>query len=141
MPDFNDLADRLLTDMSRADWRDADLIRAAGNRRGRVQLAVNVAAVAVVAVVAVLLLANAALPHGGATAASPPSSRPAASQPPSPSGPPAGPTRQGTIPSGALLTPADLWPVFAGLASQYAQPYSPNPFAGCGPDDAPAPAP
>lgn len=138
MPDFNDLADRLLTDMTRADWRDAELIRAAGNRRGRARLAGTVAAVAVVAVVAVLLLANAALPRGGAPAASPSSAQAASpSVTPSPSDPSAGPVRQGTITSDALLNPADLEPVFAGPASPYAQPYSPNPFVGCGPDGLP----
>jgi hypothetical protein len=149
MPDFNDLADRLLTDMSRADWREADLIRAAGNRRGRARLAMTTATVAVVAVVAVLLLANATLPRGGSQGAGPapsqtvtPSRTVAQSPPvtPSPTVPPsrtAEPTRQGTIPPGALLTAADLRPTFSGLDSPFAQPYSANPFMACGPDGLP----
>jgi hypothetical protein len=147
MPDFNDLADRLLTDMSTADWRDADLIRAAGNRRGRVELAVTAATIAVVAVVAVLLLANSTLLPGGNPGLGPAASRSGTPGPsvvanptPSPAVTPSpadGPARRDTIPLGALLTPADLRPVFAGLGSPYAQPDFPNPFLGCGPDGLP----
>ena len=148
MPDFNDLADRLLTDMSQADWRDADLIRAEGSRRGRARLAMTAATVAVVAVVAVVLLANAAFPRGAGPAVPPaaspsvaasPSGTTGSSAPPSPSAPPslaAGPP-QGAIPPGALLTAADVRPAFTGLDSPYAQPGTPNPFLTCGPDGLP----
>lgn len=148
MPDFNHLADQLRTDLSHTDWPDADLIRAAGNRRARTQRALTTTTVVVVvAVVAVLLLTHPTLPHHGNIAVGPAASqsqRPhtPTTPPPTPTTPttpgqPTRPVEQGTIPPGALLTTADLTPTFTGLNSPYTQPYSPNPFLGCGPDGLP----
>ncbi len=144
MPDFNHLADQLLTDMSGADWLEADVIRSAGNRRGRVQLlmTVSMAAAVVVTAVAVVLANPTLLPSNNASVA------PAASQgrtlspsvtpsTASTSGPSTGPTQQRTIPPDALLTTAKVGPAFSGLEPPFAQPYTPNPFIGCGPDGLP----
>jgi hypothetical protein len=166
MPDFNHLADQVFTDMSRADWPEADLIRTEGSRRGRVQLAISttvaitttvaaVVAAVVVATVAAVVLSNGTWLRGSVPAVAPtvsqsntpgptvtPNQTPSRSISPVPStgpttGATTGATQQGTIPPAALLTIVDLRPTFSGLESPFAQPYTPNPFIGCGPDGLP----
>ncbi len=137
MPDFNDLGDRLRTDMSGLDWPAADQIRAAGNRRGRIQLAVGASAAVVVA--AVILATGALLPRGNAPSVSPAASqavRPSAvvssSQPSTE--PSKVPSTVAAIPFDALLTMDDVRPYWDKAEGPFPQPYVPNPFEGCGPD-------